>query len=172
MFRTLIAVSVAGLFAGCATTSSNESAPAPQAAGVPQAAAPAPAPAPSRSVSSRQDGRTAGTKTSTATSVYYDLDRYEFKPEDRRVIEAHARYLREHPDAKVRLEGNADERGSSEYNLALGQRRAENVMRGLQAGGVPADRMEAVSFGKEKPRAQGHDEQAWSENRRSDFVYR
>jgi peptidoglycan-associated lipoprotein len=177
MFRTVIALSIAGAFAGCATTSSNDAAPAPATRTASGSAAsttpaPAPAPAPSSSLSAFRQGGGAGAKETTQRSVYYELDRAELKAEDRRVIEAHARYLREHPDAKIRIEGNADERGSSEYNLALGQRRAEGVARGLQAGGVHAERMEAVSFGKEKPRAQGHDEQSWSQNRRSDFVYR
>ena len=78
--------------------------------------------------------------------------------------------LRANPDAKLKIEGNADERGSSEYNLALGQRRAEGVLRALKAGGVADDRLEAVSFGKEKPRGLGHDETSWAENRRSDFA--
>jgi peptidoglycan-associated lipoprotein len=107
-----------------------------------------------------------------ARSVYYEFDKSDLKAEDRRLVEANARYLRQHPDTKVRIEGNADERGSAEYNLALGQRRAEGVARALRAGGVAEDRLEAVSYGKEKPRAAGHDEKSWAENRRSDMVYR
>lgn len=104
-------------------------------------------------------------------SVYYDLDRSEIKPEARSVIEAHAQYLRDHPEAKIRIEGNADERGSAEYNLALGQRRAEGVTAALKLLGVPQGRIEAVSLGKEKPKKTGHDEASWAENRRSDIVY-
>jgi len=88
------------------------------------------------------------------------------------VIQAHARYLREHPEVKVRIEGNADERGSSEYNLALGQQRSSGVQKVMTLLGVPESRIEAVSLGKEKPKATGHDETSWSENRRSDIVYR
>jgi peptidoglycan-associated lipoprotein len=105
-------------------------------------------------------------------SIYYDLDRYEIKPESRALIEAHARYLRENPNVKVRIEGNADERGSAEYNLALGQQRSSGVQKVMSLLGVPEGRVEAVSFGKEKPKASGHDETSWSENRRSDIVYR
>jgi peptidoglycan-associated lipoprotein len=104
-------------------------------------------------------------------SVYYDLDRYEIKPEFRPAIEAHARYLRAHPSARVTIQGNGDERGSREYNLALGQRRAEGVRHMLHVSGVGERQMEAVSFGEEKPKATGHDEKSWAENRRSDLVY-
>lgn len=104
-------------------------------------------------------------------SAYYDLDRSELRPEARTLIEANARYLREHPGLKARIEGNADERGSAEYNLALGQRRAEGVAKALGLLGVTNDRIEAVSFGKEKPRETGHDEASWAKNRRSDIVY-
>src|SRR5262245_28019696 len=105
-------------------------------------------------------------------SIYYDFDKYELKPESRALIEAHARYLRENPNVKVRIEGNADERGSTEYNLALGQQRSNGVLKVMTLLGVPEGRIEAVSFGKEKPKAAGHDEGSWAENRRSDIVYR
>jgi peptidoglycan-associated lipoprotein len=104
-------------------------------------------------------------------SVYYDLDKSEIKPGARSVIQAHAQYLRDHPGVKIRIEGNADERGSAEYNLALGQRRAEGVTQMMKLLGVPEGRVEAVSLGKEKPRKSGHDEASWAENRRSDIVY-
>jgi peptidoglycan-associated lipoprotein len=104
-------------------------------------------------------------------SVYYEFDKSDIKPTARQLLEANARYLREHPDVSVRVEGNADERGSAEYNLALGQRRAEAVGRTLRALGVNGSRIEAVSMGEEKPRKSGHDESSWAENRRSDIVY-
>ena len=104
-------------------------------------------------------------------SIYYEYDKSDFRPEARSLLEANARYLREHPDVKVRVEGNADERGSAEYNLALGQRRAEAVTRTLNVMGVSESRVEAVSLGKEKPKKTGHDETSWQENRRSDIVY-
>jgi peptidoglycan-associated lipoprotein len=104
-------------------------------------------------------------------SVYYEFDKSSLRPDDRKLVEANAEYLREHPDVKVRVEGNADERGSKEYNLALGQRRAESVAKAMSLLGVKEQRIEAVSYGEEKPKATGHDEQSWSENRRSDIVY-
>ncbi|HXZ91925.1 MAG TPA: peptidoglycan-associated lipoprotein Pal [Burkholderiales bacterium] len=104
-------------------------------------------------------------------SVYYDFDRSEIKSEFRPMVEAHAGYLRDHAQATVRIEGNCDERGSREYNLALGQRRADGVRKALALLGVADTRIETVSWGEEKPRAQGHDEQAWAQNRRSDIIY-
>jgi peptidoglycan-associated lipoprotein len=104
-------------------------------------------------------------------SVYYDFDRAEIKPEFRPAIEAHARYLRENTDARVTIEGNGDERGSREYNLALGQKRAEAVQKMMRLSGAADGQIEAVSFGEEKPKALGHDEASWAENRRSDVVY-
>ncbi|PJC02599.1 MAG: peptidoglycan-associated lipoprotein, partial [Gallionellales bacterium CG_4_9_14_0_8_um_filter_59_50] len=90
---------------------------------------------------------------------------------DRETILKHAQYLAAHPGVKVRVEGNADERGSSEYNLALGQRRAENTKRALVLGGAEAKQIETISYGEEKPRASGHDEASWSQNRRADINY-
>jgi len=107
-----------------------------------------------------------------ARSVYYEYDRSEIKPDGAKVVDANAQYLREHSDLKVKVEGNADERGSREYNLALGQRRADAVQKRMSILGIPADRIETVSYGKEKPKVTGHDETSWSENRRSDIVYR
>jgi len=105
-------------------------------------------------------------------SVYYDFDQYNIKTDYRNTVEAHARYLKDHPGANVTVEGNCDERGSREYNLALGQRRADGVKGMMTLLGVPERQIETVSFGEEKPRVPGHDEGAWSQNRRSDIVYR
>ena len=105
-------------------------------------------------------------------SVYYEFDRYDVKPEYRALVQSHARWLVANPKARLTIEGNTDERGSREYNVALGQRRAESVTAMLVLMGVKPDQIEAVSFGKEKPRATGHDEAAFAENRRSDFAGR
>lgn len=104
-------------------------------------------------------------------SVYYDYDRFDVREEFSGIISAHANFLLENAKMRIRVEGNCDERGSTEYNLALGQRRADSVKRALTVLGVPADRIEAVSFGEEKPRATGQDEDSYAENRRSDIVY-
>lgn len=104
-------------------------------------------------------------------SAYYPFDVSVVQSDDRPMLEAHAKYLSEHPEKSVRLEGNCDERGSSEYNLGLGQRRADGVKRMLQAGGVKASQITAVSNGKEHPRLSCHEEKCWKENRRTDLLY-
>ena len=104
-------------------------------------------------------------------SVYYDFDMYNIREEFQPMVEAHAKFLREHKELRVRVEGNCDERGSREYNLALGQRRADSIKRAMTLLGVPPRQIETVSFGAEKPKAVGSNEEAWAENRRSDIVY-
>ena len=104
-------------------------------------------------------------------SIYYEFDRYDILSEFSPMVEAHANLLLENPDLSVRVEGNCDERGSTEYNLALGQRRADSVKKALTVLGVPANRVEAVSYGEEKPKAKGQDEDSYAENRRSDILY-
>ena len=104
-------------------------------------------------------------------SVYFDSDSFVVKDEYRPMLEAHAGFLKAKPELHVTLQGNADERGSREYNLALGQKRAEAVRKALAVLGVKDTQMEAISFGEEKPRNEGHDEAAYAENRRTDIVY-
>jgi peptidoglycan-associated lipoprotein len=104
-------------------------------------------------------------------SVYFDFDRFDVKDEFRPMLEAHAGYLVSMRDKHVILQGNTDERGSREYNLALGQKRAEAVLKALAVLGVNGSQMEAVSFGEEKPRATGNTEEAYAQNRRTDIVY-
>jgi peptidoglycan-associated lipoprotein len=105
-------------------------------------------------------------------SVYYEFDKSDIKVDQRSRIEANAKYLHDNPAAKVTVEGNCDERGSREYNLALGQRRSEGVVKMMSLLGARSNQMEAVSLGSEKPKVQGHDEGTWAENRRSDIQYR
>jgi len=104
-------------------------------------------------------------------SVYFDFDSNVVKDEYRSLIQAHARYMTEHADARARIEGNCDERGSREYNLALGQRRAEAVKKIMTVLGVGDGRIETISYGEEKPAAPGHDEASWAKNRRDDIKY-
>jgi len=104
-------------------------------------------------------------------SIYFDYDQYTVKEEYRSLVEAHGKFLASNPDRKVIIQGNTDERGGSEYNLALGQKRAEAVRRAMALAGARDSQMEAISFGKEKPKASGSDESAWMENRRADIVY-
>ena len=104
-------------------------------------------------------------------SIFFDYDSNLVKDEFKPIVTAHARYLQQNQKAKMRIEGNADDRGSREYNLALGQRRAEPVKKMMTVQGVQDGRIETVSFGEEKPMSPGHDEQAWSQNRRADIKY-
>lgn len=103
-------------------------------------------------------------------SVYFDFDSYEIKPQYQATVNAFANYLKADGKARLVVEGNADERGTTEYNLALGQKRAETVSKALGVLGVAGNRVEAVSNGEEKPRAKGSNETAWAENRRADLI--
>ena len=104
-------------------------------------------------------------------SVYYEYNKYDIKEEYVPVIEAHSKFLMDHADLKIAVQGNCDDRGSREYNLALGQRRAESVKRAMVLLGVGDKQIETVSFGAEKPVAFGQDEESWAKNRRADIVY-
>lgn len=110
-------------------------------------------------------------RISRERSVYFDFDDFSIKSEYSGLIELHGTYLDSNPSVSIKIEGNADERGSTEYNLALGQKRAEAVLKALKIFGVKDVQMEAISWGKERPRATGHDEAAWAQNRRADLVY-
>lgn len=104
--------------------------------------------------------------------IYFDYDSFEVKADAAALLEANARYLNANRNVRVALEGHTDERGGREYNLALGQKRAEAVRRALSLLGVQDGQMEAVSFGEEKPAATGLDEAAWAKNRRVEITYR
>ena len=104
-------------------------------------------------------------------SIYYDLDAYDVKSQYKDLVTAHAKHLRDNPKSKMLIQGNTDERGSREYNVSLGQRRSESVKKMLLLLGAKEEQIESVSLGEEKPKAEGHDEPAWSQNRRSDILY-
>lgn len=114
----------------------------------------------------------AGGPVGIAKIIYFDYDSYVIKPEFQSVVEAHAKYLVANKTRKLAIEGHTDERGGREYNLALGQKRAEAVRRALGLLGVTDAQVEAVSFGKEKPAVAGSDEEAYAKNRRAEFNYR
>lgn len=103
--------------------------------------------------------------------VYFDLDKYDIRSDFAQMLDAHANFLRSNPSYKVTVEGHADERGTPEYNIALGERRANAVKMYLQGKGVSADQIAIVSYGKEKPAVLGHDESAYAKNRRAVLVY-
>ncbi|MBE0613366.1 MAG: peptidoglycan-associated lipoprotein Pal [Burkholderiales bacterium] len=104
-------------------------------------------------------------------SIFYDYDKYDVKDEYKPLLQAHARYLAQNPGAKMLVQGNADERGSREYNIALGQKRADGVKKILQLMGVKESQVESVSLGEEKPRCAEATEECYSKNRRSDMLY-
>lgn len=105
-------------------------------------------------------------------SIYFDLDRYEVKSDYQGLVAAHAKFLTANPGFRVLIQGNTDERGSREYNLSLGQKRADAVKRALVLLGVQDNQVESVSLGEEKPKNPGQDEAAYAENRRADILYR
>lgn len=180
------------LLAGCASPS-RVAAPAPapvQTAAVAPVAAPAPAPAPAavpagaaqsgvstvdlaaRGAANRPNPAPAAVAALAAPAqriVYFDFDSFVIRDDFKPLIEGHARVLAATNGKRMVIEGHTDERGGREYNLALGQKRAEAVVRSLVLLGVPERQLEAVSFGEERPAAQGSDESAWSRNRRAEL---
>jgi peptidoglycan-associated lipoprotein len=174
--RAALAAIVALLFvAGCASTSTpdqpsgtEQSQSGTQSGAQSSATSPGSRPGAGSTQSQSGDPRDGYVKR----SVYYEFDGYDVKAEYRPLVEAHAKFLKQNPSARITIEGNCDERGSREYNVALGQRRAESVMKMMTLLGVREGQVESVSFGKEKPRAAGGNEAAMAENRRSDFAYK
>jgi peptidoglycan-associated lipoprotein len=165
MKKLIISIVLLNLLAACASEKPKEAAaPAPAPAAAP---ATAPAPAPVVAVDPLNDPNSILAKR----SVYFPFDVSAVQEDDKPIVLAHAKYLSEHPDHKVRVEGNCDERGSKEYNLALGQRRAESVKKMLVLGGAKSSQIETVSYGEEKPRCTEHNEACWKQNRRSDIKY-
>jgi len=173
MKKLIIGIVLVNLLAACASEPKKEPVAAAPAASTsaPAAKAEAPKVAPAAPVKTAADPLNDPTSILANRSVYYPFDVAVVQDEDKPVVRAHAKYLSEHANRKVRLEGNCDERGSNEYNLGLGQRRADGVNKMLELGGASADQLESVSYGEEKPRASGHDEASWSQNRRTDLNY-
>jgi peptidoglycan-associated lipoprotein len=181
--RNLIFVAaIAALVAGCQTQKAQEAAPTEDRS----ATTTTTTPGTGASTAGTSQSGVGGTSTAgsmgrdplrdpnsplSKRSVYFDFDSFTVKEEYRPLVEAHARYLQGQRNARMTIQGNADERGSREYNIALGQKRADSVKRMMQLLGVQDSQVETVSFGKEKPRALGHDESAWAQNRRDDLVY-
>ncbi|KAB2902838.1 peptidoglycan-associated lipoprotein Pal [Paenacidovorax monticola] len=175
--RLSIAVTVAALMAGCSSGVKLDNAPVEDKSATSTAAnAGANSGNTAQSgvagVDLSQSGRDGGGPQGVSRIVYFDFDSYVIKPEYQSVLDAHARFIKAVPGRKVMLEGHTDERGGREYNLALGQKRAEAVRRSLGLLGVSDSQMEAVSFGKEKPAAQGNSEDAHAQNRRVELSYR
>ncbi len=134
--------------------------------------APAPAPAPMAAPApdmSKEKELAAAKAAIAGEKVFFDFDKFDIKPEGRTALNKKAELLKKFPEIKVLVEGNCDERGTAEYNMALGQRRAKAAYDYLVILGVKASQLETVSFGKERPAEMGKNEAAWSKNRRDEF---
>lgn len=184
MVRKLLVVVTVMLLAtsfGCAKR------PCPPAGGpaaAPGAAAPGAAPgAPGAEMAPGEEGLAPGAPGAEAAraagmtqerfesqDIYFDYDRYDITPEAAGVLDTKAAYLKANPGLRVLIEGHTDERGSNEYNLALGERRAQSAKKYLANAGVAGGRLDTVSYGEERPADPGHDEAAWAKNRRDHFV--
>ena len=169
MKKTVLGLMMVGLLAGCSTeqakTANNSQDHAVREAA--QAAQPAPAPAPAVAVDPLNDPN----NILSQRSVYFDFDKSIVHDEYMPMLKAHAGYLTSHSSAHIQIQGNTDERGSAEYNLGLGQRRADAVAKSMELMNVASSQISTISFGKSKPRAEGHNETAWAQNRRADIVY-
>jgi peptidoglycan-associated lipoprotein len=167
MKKLVISIVLLNLLAACASQKPHETAAAPAVAPKAVEAATAPVVVPQTNVDPLNDPKSI----LAGRSVFYPFDVSAVQDSDKPLVQAHAAYLSKNAARSVRLEGNCDERGSNEYNLGLGQRRADGVMKMLELGGAKASQLNSVSYGEEKPRASTHDEAAWSQNRRTDLNY-
>ena len=169
MKKVLFSALALALMYGCASTPETKPTEPQAAPAQPPAAPPSSAVQPIQPSAVQSESLKDGTLGKR--SVYYDLDKYDIKAEFRPLLQAHGKYLAEHRNAKMLIQGNCDERGSREYNIALGQRRSEGVKRMLVLMGATDSQVEPVSLGEEKPRCTEHAEGCWSQNRRSDMLY-
>jgi len=175
MQRVFLAATVVAMLAGCSSGVKLDDVPVENRTGaavVPGATGPATGQSRVEQVQADSLAGTQAGPANVARIIYFDYDSNEIKPQFQTLIEQHARFLRANPQRRIVIEGHTDERGGREYNLALGQRRAEAVRRSLGLLGVTDAQVEAVSFGEEKPATQGADESAWSQNRRAEIAYR
>ena len=164
-FSLIICALLALFLAGCQQNTQTEAAPAPvmvKEEPVVRAAPPPPPPAaPVRMMPNLIDTKL----------VYFAFDRSDIRQEDRAIVAAHAEWLADNPRLRVRLEGHADERGSREYNIGLGERRAQSVRQALMLQGVGGSQIDTLSYGEERPAVRGQGEFSWSQNRRVEIVY-
>jgi peptidoglycan-associated lipoprotein len=173
--KTLAALSIVALLTACAGPSKStvgDGAAAGQGAGASSSGVADGGAGQGGSVGSQGGSALGGPGASQENRIiYFAYDRFEIKPEYNAILQAHARYLSGNPSARVRLEGHADERGSREYNIGLGEKRAQSVRNVLLLQGAASDQITTVSFGEERPAVIGSDEEAWSLNRRVEIVY-
>ncbi|MEP7210142.1 MAG: peptidoglycan-associated lipoprotein Pal [Alphaproteobacteria bacterium] len=164
-FITLALLGSTLAFAGCASQPKAE-APVPVATAPVTAPRPAPvAPTPTQTTSGPMAGSKADFQAKATDRVYFALDQYTLSDQSRTSLQGQAAWLKQYGNVRVQIEGNADERGTREYNIALGQRRADSVKTYLSSLGVNASRVDTISYGKDRPIDAGHSEDAWSQNR-------
>ena len=166
MKKLVISLVLVNLLAACASNKPAETTAAPADSGAKSGVT-----SKAASASTAVDPLNDPSSILAKRSVYYPFDVDAVQDADKPVVQAHGKYLATNSNRKVRLEGNCDERGSNEYNLGLGQRRADGVKKMLELGGAKSSQLESVSYGEEKPRASGHEESSWSQNRRTDIKY-
>jgi len=176
MRKWIIAVAIVAALAGCKSTDTQTAAPVEDRAAADAAKDGASTkglggPPPPGPPGATQPHRDPANMLSQKRTVYFDYDQFTIKDEYRATVEAHAKYLQSNRTLRLTLQGNTDERGTREYNIALGQKRADAVKKLMVLLGAQEVQIETVSFGKEKPRRDGHDESSWAENRRVDIVY-
>jgi peptidoglycan-associated lipoprotein len=175
MHRILVVMLLACLGVACASKHPNTTPPAQQSASGagPEASGAGANGANAVGGANAGDDETAGPQAGLLAKrvIYFDFDSSEIKGEGTDIVAAHAKYLTNNPTARVRLEGHTDDRGSREYNIGLGERRAQSVRRALLLQGATDAQLSTVSYGDERPAVAGHDEEAWSKNRRVEIVY-
>jgi peptidoglycan-associated lipoprotein len=179
MQRLFVATAAIAVFAGCASTPLDDKPAAPVAEKSAPPPAMPPTPAPDTRAVERVDTAPKAidplsdpNSTLAKRSVFFDFDRFDVRSEFQPLVEAHGRYLASAKQRHIVIEGNADERGSREYNLALGQKRADAVKSRLTLLGATDSQIETISYGEERPRSTGHGENDWAQNRRADIVYK
>lgn len=171
-FRLAVLLAGGILLAGCATGTTTQPPVEDKSTGDKSASTGQPLPPSTTPKGEALPGGAADQALLAKRRVYFAFDSSQLDDENRKIVEAHARHLASNGSLRVHLEGHGDERGTREYNIALGERRAQSVERVLRVLGVAQNRVTTVSFGEEKPIANGHDESAWSQNRRVEIVYR
>jgi peptidoglycan-associated lipoprotein len=171
--RTLYSLAIVALIAGCSSgTKLNDTPVVDSTGGTGQGSGSGGAASGVAPVTIDPNAQNAAGPVGVARIIYFDYDSYTVKPDYQAVIDGHARFLKANAQRRISIEGHTDERGGREYNLALGQKRSEAVRRALNLLGVNDNQIEAVSFGKEKPAAQGSGESVWAQNRRAEITYR
>lgn len=171
-FRALALAALPVAITACGGAQEPAPTPPPPASAPPAASRPAARPAANSAADAARarEAELARMRATMAERIYFDYDKSDIRADSRAVLDRKARIMRDEPTVRIRIEGHADERGSTEYNLALGNRRAETARAYITATGIPASRIEIVSFGEERPIERARNEAAWSRNRRAEFL--